>query len=50
MYSESACGIVSNEPSKSIIYPWKWPVKSMDRIHINYSEYDNYNFVDGRQS
>ena len=41
----AACEIVSNEPGKSIIHPWKWLVKSMDRIHIDYFEYDNYNFL-----
>ena len=36
------CENVSNEPAKSIIYPWKWPVKPMDCIHI---EYNGINFL-----
>ena len=39
------CEKVSNEPAKSIIHPWQWPVKPMDRIHIDYFEYNNSNFL-----
>ena len=39
------CEKVSNEPAKSIIHPWKWPVRAMDRVHIDYFEYNNYNFL-----
>ena len=39
------CEDVSNEPAKCIIHPWMWPVKPMDRIHIDYFEYEKKNFL-----
>ena len=30
------CLNVANERPKSVIHPWSWPVKAMDRIHVDF--------------
>ena len=35
------CASVANEPPKSRDHAWSWPTKPMDRVHIDYFEYDS---------
>ena len=44
-----ACLKVANEMPKSVTHPWSWPVKAMDRVHVDFFEYENnvyFIFVD----
>ena len=34
------CAKVANESAKSVCHPWSWPTKAMDKIYINYFEYN----------
>ena len=34
------CLKVAREPHKSITHPWSYPIKPMDRIHLDFCEYD----------
>ena len=40
-----SCEKVSNEPNKSQPHPWDWPTHPMDRVHIDYFEYNKNNFL-----
>ena len=40
-----SCEKVSNEPNKSQPHPWDWPTQPMDRVHIDYLEYNKNNFL-----
>ena len=35
-----SCEKVPNEPKKSQPHPWDWPTNPIDRVHIDYFEYD----------
>ena len=35
------CTRVANNPPKSVAHPWAWPKAAMDRIHMDYFQYDN---------
>ena len=37
----SDCLKVAREPSKAITHPWSWPIKPMDRIHLDFCDYGN---------
>ena len=39
------CEKESNAPAKSDPHPWSWPTKPMDRIHIDYFEYNDVDFL-----
>ena len=36
--------MVSSEPNKSHPHQWDWPTSPMDRVHIDYFEYNKNNF------
>ena len=39
------CSRVANEPPKSVPHPWDWPTDVMDRIHVDYFEYERDMFL-----
>ena len=39
------CEKISNEPNKSEPHPWDWPANPMDRIHVDYFEYNSNSFL-----
>ena len=39
------CEKISNEPNKSEPHPWDWPANPMDRIHVDYFEYNSNDFL-----
>ena len=39
------CSRVANEPPKSVPHPWDWPTGAMDRIHVDYFEYERDMFL-----
>ena len=40
-----SCEKVSNESNKSQPHPWDWPTHPMDRVHIDYFEYNKNIFL-----
>ena len=40
-----SCINVANEMPKSLIQPWSWSTKAMDRIHADFFEYENSDFL-----
>ena len=39
------CPSVANEMPKSVVHPWSWPIKPMDRIPVDFFEYEKYQFL-----
>ena len=39
------CEKESNVPPKSDPHPWSWPTKPMDRVHVDYFEYNDVDFL-----
>ena len=39
------CEKISNESNKSEPHPWDWPSNPIDRIHLDYFEHNNNNFL-----
>ncbi len=39
------CLTVKNSPSSAPIYPWKWATRRMERVHMDFAEKDNQNFL-----
>ena len=40
-----SCINVANEMPKSIIHPWSWSTKAIHRIHVDFFEYENSDFL-----
>ena len=40
-----ACASVSKLPPKAPLYPWKWPTKPWERIHIDFFQKDKSTFL-----
>ena len=38
------CEKLSNNPNKSLPHPWDWPFELMDRLHIDFFEFENNKF------
>ena len=39
------CAAVGKSPPKAPLYPWKWPAKPWERIHIDFFEKGKFNFL-----
>ena len=39
------CEKLSNNPNKSPPHPWDWPIEPMDRVHIDFFEFENNKFL-----
>ena len=39
------CEKLSNSPNKSSPHPWDWPIEPMDRVHIDFFEFENNKFL-----
>ena len=39
------CKKLSNNPNKSLPHPWDWPIEPMDRVHIDFFEFENNTFL-----
>ena len=39
------CKKLSNNPNKSLQHPWDWPIEPMDRVHIDFFEFENNTFL-----
>ena len=39
------CEILSNNPNKNSLPPWDWPIEPMNRVHIDFFEFENNKFL-----
>ena len=39
------CEKLSNNPNKRPPHPWDWPIEPMDRVHIDFFEFENNTFL-----
>ena len=39
------CEILSNNPNKNSLHPWDWPIEPMNRVHIDFFEFENNKFL-----
>ena len=39
------CAAMGKSPPRAPLYPWKWPAKPWERIHIDFFEKGNLNFL-----
>ena len=39
------CAVIGKSPPKVPLYPWKWPVKLLERRHIDFFEKDKLKFL-----